>query len=453
MTVRRLVSGFLRLILQVALPFSLLLPAPGSAASTSIDNVRVRPSPERTRIVFDLGSPVDHKVFGLKNPERLVIDIMDAKLEADFQQIQLKDTPIQRVRSAVRNQTDVRVVLDLADRVKPQSFVLKPIEQYGDRLVVDLYTPEQQKPVERRSHSGLSGQMRDVVIAIDAGHGGEDPGAIGPGGIREKEVVLAIAERLATLFEREPGYRPYMIRRDDYYIALRRRTELARQTRADVFLSIHADAFKTPSAQGASVYAISHRGATSETARWLAERENRADLIGGVGGVSLDDKDDLLAGVLLDLSMTASLAASLDLGASVLGSMKSVSRLHKRQVEQAGFAVLKSPDIPSVLIETGYISNPREAAALATSSHQNKLARAIFYGVKNHVDNNPPPGSLLAWKKQGGDEKLTKYVIERGDTLSGIANKYEISAESIKKINGLSDDLIKIGQVLKIPTS
>lgn len=453
MTVRRLVSGFLRLIIQVALPFSLLFPLPGLATSTSIDNVRVRPSPERTRIVFDLGSPVDHKVFGLKNPERLVIDIMDAQLEADFEQIRLKDTPIKRVRSAVRNQKDVRVVLDLADRVKPQSFVLKPIEQYGDRLVVDLYTPEQQKPAKRRSDNSLSGQMREVVVAIDAGHGGEDPGAIGPGGVREKEVVLAIAERLATLFEREPGYRPHMIRRDDYYIALRRRTELARQTRADIFLSIHADAFKTPAAQGASVYAISHRGATSETARWLAERENRADLIGGVGGVSLDDKDDLLAGVLLDLSMTASLAASLDLGASVLGSMKSVSRLHKKQVEQAGFAVLKSPDIPSLLIETGYISNPREAAALATRSHQNKLARAIFYGVKNHVDKNPPPGSLLAWKKQGGDEKLTQYVIERGDTLSGIANKYEISAESIKKINGLSDDLIKIGQVLKIPTS
>lgn len=453
MTVRRLVSGSLRLIIQVALPLSLLFPASGLATSTSIENVRVRPSPERTRIVFDLGSPVDHKVFGLKDPERLVIDIMDAKLEAGFQHIDLTNTPIKKVRSAVRNDTDIRVVLDLADQVKPQSFVLKPIEQYGDRLVVDLYTRDQQKSPEPRSDNGLSQQMRDVVVAIDAGHGGEDPGAIGHGGVREKEVVLSIARRLATLFDREPGYRPHMIRKDDYYVALRRRTELARQTEADVFLSIHADAFKTPAAQGASVYAISHRGATSETARWLAEKENRADLIGGVGGVSLDDKDDLLAGVLLDLSMTASLAASLDMGSSVLRSMKSVSRLHKEQVEQAGFVVLKSPDIPSLLIETGYISNPGEAASLATSSHQENLAKAIFYGVKNHVDKNPPPGSLLAWKKQGGDEKLTQYVIERGDTLSGIANKHEISAESIKKLNGLRDDLIKIGQVLKIPTS
>lgn len=455
MTVRRLLSGSLRLTLQAALAFSLFLSSPGFADPASIDNVRVRPSPERTRIVFDLGSPVQHKIFALESPDRLVIDIENVVLHADFEDIDLRETPISRLRSGVRNDRDLRVVLDLTEQVKPQSFVLKPIEQYGDRLVVDLYTPDQQQQqtAEPRSTSGVSGQMRDVVIAIDAGHGGEDPGAIGHGGVREKEVVLSIAEHVATLFKREPGYRPHMIRNDDYYIALRRRTELARLAKADVFLSIHADAFKTASAQGASVYAISHRGATSETARWLAEKENRADLIGGVGGVSLDDKDDMLAGVLLDLSMTASLAASLDLGASVLGSMQNVSRLHKRQVEQAGFAVLKSPDVPSILIETGYISNPGEAAALATRGHQQKLAKAIFYGVKRYMDNNPPPGSLLAWKKHNGDEKLSEYVIERGDTLSGIADRYQISAESIKKINGLRGDLIKIGQVLKIPTS
>ncbi len=450
MTVRRLVSGSVGLMIQVALVCSLSYVELARANPAGIESVRIRPSPERTRIVFDLGSPVEHKIFSLTNPDRLVIDIPDATLKTGLAGLTLKNTPIRKIRSGVRNTNDVRVVLDLADPVKPRSFILKPILQYGDRLVVDLYTEEQRRPVKS---TRIARQMRDVLVAIDAGHGGDDPGAMGRGGLMEKDVVLAIARRLSTLFEREPGYRPYLVRRDDYYIGLRRRTELARQKEADLLLSIHADAFKTAEARGASVYAISQQGATSETARWLAEKENRADLIGGVGGVSLDDKDDLLAGVLLDLSITASLAASLEMGESVLRSMKSVSRLHKTRVEQAGFAVLKSPDIPSLLIETGYISNPAEAASLGTRNHQTRLARAIFYGVKRYVEQSPPPGSFLAWKKQGGDEKLVKHVIERGDTLSGIADKYRVSAESLKKINGLSSDLIRIGQVLKIPTS
>ena len=209
----------------------------------------------------------------------------------------------------------------------------------------------------------------------------------------------------------------------------------------------------TAQARGASVYAISQKGATSEAARWLAEKENRADLIGGAGGVSLDDKDDLLAGVLLDLSMTASLAASLDMGQSVLNAIKPVNRLHKKQVEQAGFVVLKSPDIPSLLIETGYISNPQEAAKLKTRAHQQQMAAAIFDGVKRYVDDNPPTGSYLSWKRQGGDDKLQSYRIVSGDTLSGIANKYRISADALKKANGLNGDNIRIGQVLKIPTT
>jgi len=448
----RFVSGSIGLILRISLPFSLAIAQLALANPATIESVRVRPSPERTRIVFDLGKPVEHKIFGLSDPERLVIDILDARLEADFDEVSLEDTPIKEMRYGVRKGDDVRVVLDLSEKVKPRSFVLKPILQYGDRLVIDLYTPEQQQPVERKT-GRIARQMRDVIVAVDAGHGGDDPGAIGYNGIREKDVVLAIARRLDRLFDHEPGYRPFMVRKDDYYVALRRRTEIAREEQADIFISIHADAFKTSQARGASVYAISQKGATSETARWLAEKENRADLIGGVGGVSLDDKDDLLAGVLLDLSMTASLSASLEMGSSILNSIKTVNRLHKRRVEQAAFAVLKSPDIPSLLIETGYISNPQEAKALSTRSHQADLARAVFYGVKRYVEQNPPPGSFLAWKKQGGDEKLVKYVIESGDTLSGIANKYRVSAESLKRINGLRGDLIRIGQVLKIPTS
>jgi len=292
-----------------------------------------------------------------------------------------------------------------------------------------------------------------VIVAIDAGHGGDDAGAIGVGDLFAQDVTMAIARDLARLFEKEPGYKPVLIRRGDYFLALRERTELARGSQADVFLSIHADAFKTAEASGASVYALSQRGATSETARWLAEKENRADLIGGAGGVSLGDKDDLLAGVLLDLSMTASLSASLDMGQEVLNAIRPINRLHKKQVEQAAFAVLKSPDIPSLLVETGFLSNPQEAGKLQSRAHQRSMAKAIFYGVKRFVDQNPPAGSYLAWKKSETADELEDYKIMRGDTLSDIAVKHRVSAEELKRINGLSSDTIRIGQVLKIPTS
>lgn len=443
-----------RLLVPLSLGLCLLVtlaPVP-ALAGTAIESVRVRPSPERTRIVFDASAPVEHRVFSLSNPDRLVIDINDTAAVAPLDDIDLEGTPIRRMRAARREQDDLRVVLDLTDPVKPRSFVLKPILQYGDRLVVDLYTEAQQQPAVQRVDR-ISRQMRDIVVAIDAGHGGDDPGAVGHNDIFEKDVVLAIARKLADLFEREPGYKPLLIRRDDYFLALRERTEIARSNQADIFLSIHADAFRTPQARGASVYALSQRGATSEAARWLAEKENRADLIGGAGGVSLGDKDDLLAGVLLDLSMTASLSASLEMGQHVLNAIRPINRLHKKQVEQAAFSVLKSPDIPSLLIETGFISNPGEATRLATLDHQTSMARAVFYGVKRYMQEHPPAGSYLAWKRQQGDETLDSYKIVRGDTLSDIAVRYEVSAEDLKRVNGLSSDTIRIGQVLKIPTS
>ncbi len=429
------------------------MPELALADTATVDSVRVRQSPERTRIVFDVSQPVDHKVFALTNPRRLVIDISSASMNADFSKLDLRSTPIDSMRSAVREGDDLRVVLDLNDKVKPRSFILKPILQYGDRLVIDLYTADQQiAPVVQKADL-IAQQMRDIVVAIDAGHGGEDPGAIGKGNLYEKDVVLAISKRLARLFQNEPGFKALLVREGDYYVGLRKRTQIARDNLVDVFLSIHADAFKTADASGASVYAISQRGATSETARWLAEKENRADLIGGVGGVSLDDKDDLLAGVLLDLSMTASLSSSLEMGAQVIKHIKPINRLHKKRVEQAAFAVLKSPDIPSLLIETGYISNPKEAARLNTGNHQEKMAQAIFKGVRDYLENNPPAGSYLAWKKQGDVTELATYKIESGDTLSAIAVKHRVSAEALKKFNGLRGDSIRAGQVIKIPTS
>ena len=421
-------------------------------AAIRIDDVRVRPSPERTRIVFDLSAQVEHNLFSLSDPQRLVIDIRGAALKKDLDKINLEGTPIKRMRSAPRD-GELRVVLDLEGSVKPRSFALKPIMQYGDRLVVDLYTKDQELAPVIQKADRIARQMRDVVVAIDAGHGGDDPGAVGPGGLYEKHVVLSISKRLHKLFSEQPGYRSVLVRTGDYYLAHRKRTEIARKNQADVFLSIHADAFKIASAHGASVYAISQRGATSEAARWLAEKENRADLIGGVGSVSLDDKDDLLAGVLLDLTMTHSLSASLEMGEHVLGRMGRVNRLHKRQVEQAAFLVLKSPDVPSLLIETGFISNPAEAKRLASSSHQQKMAEAIFQGVVDYMEIHPPAGSFIAWKNQGGPKALPVHVIERGDTLSEIASRYKVSFDDLKRVNGLRGDTIRIGQKLKIPNS
>jgi N-acetylmuramoyl-L-alanine amidase len=421
------------------------------SGASRVENVRIHQSPDKTRVVLDLESPVEHRLFSLENPERLVLDIDAAMLSTRLEEVDLKGSPVRSIRSSARGENDLRVVFDLTEKVRPRSFVLKPVMQYGDRLVIDLYTTGQNlMPITREEL--FKKQMRDVVIAIDAGHGGDDPGAVGHGGVLEKDVVLAIATMMNEMFQAQPGYRGLMVRSGDYYVELRRRTSIAHENLADIFLSVHADAFQSPRVSGASVYVLSDSGATSETARILAEKENRADLIGGVdGGVSLNDKDDLLVHVLLDLASTASLSASLEMGERVLGKMGRVNKLHKPQVEQAGFVVLKSPEIPSLLIETGYISNPSEARKLATGSHQRKLAQAIYEGIRHYLEDHPPPGSFLAWKQgQGGDELLT-YVIERGDTLSEIANRYEVSFEDLKKVNGLRNDRIRVGQVLKIP--
>lgn len=424
-----------------------LLSIPAAFAST-IEGVRLWRAPDHTRLVFDLSGPVDHKIFPLNNPDRLVIDIPKASAQSRFDNIDLSNTPIQKIRSGTHNQKDLRVVLDMKASVNPRSFVLKRNEQYGDRLVVDLYdrTQETEKTLEDIAEN----PRRDIVIAIDAGHGGEDPGASGPNRIREKKVVLAISQELKKLVDSSKGFKATLIRDGDYYIPLRKRTEVARSRRADLFISIHADAFSKPQANGASVFALSRRGATSETARYLAQRENRADLIGGAGSVSLDDKDEMLASVLLDLSMTATLSSSLDVGEDVLRSIGGITRLHKKRVEQAGFLVLKSPDIPSILVETGFISNPSEARRLNDHHYQKKMARAIFNGVRGYFTANPPAGTLLAALAQ---ERGKEHIIQNGDTLSAIALRYNVSVNEILRHNGLKDTHIKVGQRIKIPTS
>jgi N-acetylmuramoyl-L-alanine amidase len=418
-----------------------------AAFGLDVRDVRLWRAPDHTRIVFDLSAPASHKLIQLKNPDRIVVDISDTRLQAELSKVPLGNTPIRRIRSGVRDGSDLRVVLDMSAEVSPRSFILKANEQRGDRLVLDLYDGEQQESAPTVKKSVADSARRDIVIAIDAGHGGEDPGASGPGGLREKRVVMGIAQKVNDLFARDRGFKPYLVRSGDYYVGLRKRRKLAHDAQADLLVSVHADAFESPKAKGTSVYALSQRGASSTFGRFLAQRENAADL---VGGVSLSDKDDLLAQVLYDMSMSHTLDASLGLGGRVLREMDQISKLHRTQVEQAAFAVLKSPDIPSILVETGFISNPEEARLLRTSAYQAKMARAIHTGVKSWFLEHPPADTLIAWQKQQGSRE---YVISRGDTLSEIAQRFNVSVSSLRQRNSLSNNTIRIGQKLIIPTS
>ncbi|WP_255611661.1 N-acetylmuramoyl-L-alanine amidase [Marinobacterium arenosum] len=433
----------------------LLLLGVTSVQAASVRNVRMWLAPDHARLVFDLSGPVEHKIFTLSGPDRLVLDIERSSLATDLGKLGLAKSPIDKIRSAQKGK-NLRIVLDLNEKIRPRSFDLKPNDQYGHRLVVDLFRPEQQPVSVPLASSSSLDQKRDIVISIDAGHGGDDPGAIGPGRTREKDVVLAIAKRLDALLDAEPGFKGELTRQGDYYISLRGRTQLARKNNADMFVSIHADAFKNPAARGASVWVLSPRGASSEMGRWLARKENSADLMGGVGSVSLEDKDKVLASVLLDMSMTASRADSRELAKNIHSNIAGFARMHKSHVEQAGFVVLKSPDIPSVLVETGFISNPAEARKLRSSGYQRQMADAIFRGIKAHFHSRPPANSLIAWQQRGGQGQagLTRqYRVVRGDTLSLIASRHGVSLSMLKKANRLSHDRIRVGQVLTIPAS
>ena len=419
--------------------------ATSSVWAVEVHEVRLWRAPDHTRIVFDLTGPSDHKLIVLTNPGRIVLDMENTSLKANLANLKLDNTPVARIRSGVREGDDLRVVLEVNASVDPRSFALKANEKAGDRLVLDLYDKQAKSAAVKKSVKQSS--KRDIIIAIDAGHGGEDPGALGPRRLREKDVVLAIAKELNALLKADKGFQPTMIRSGDYYVSLKGRRDLARRRQADLFVSIHADAFKRKEANGASVYALSTRGATSTAARYLAQRENSADL---VGGVSLSDKDDVLAGVLADLSMTSTLDTSLKLGSKVLRNVDTVAKLHKNNVEQAGFAVLKSPDIPSILVETGFISNPSESKKLATRSYQKKMARAIHRGIKDWFLDHPPSGTLIAWQKQQGGRQ---YTIARGDTLSAIAQRFNVSLSDLKSRNSISGSRIVVGQRLTIPTT
>jgi len=413
------------------------------AAPVKVENVRIWAAPESTRIVFDLSGPVEHKLKSLADPYRTVVDIQGAELQDGLTQPIMADRFVERLRSA-NNNNELRVVLDLKKYAQSKSFQLPPNDQYGYRLVIDLFG-EQKEEQSRESFTAIGeagGGGRDIVIAVDAGHGGEDPGSIGPGGTYEKHVALSIARRLADKINQVHGMRAVLIREGDYFISLRNRISKARQHRADLYVSIHADSFKDPRVSGSSVYVLSQRGASSEHAKWLAERENASDLI---GGVRLEDKDNMLASVLLDLSQTASLEASIDVADRVLRGLGRVGKLHKQRVEAAGFAVLKSPDIPSLLIETAYISNPAEERKLVTPAFQDSLASAILEGLEGYFRVHAPDNTIMAMTRRH------EHIISRGETLSGIAQRYRISLQNLRQANGLQGDRIRVGQKLVIP--
>lgn len=418
--------------------------------AAEVDAVRLWRAPDHTRIVLDLSDAATFNTLTLENPNRLVLDLLDTRLNTALSTLPLAETPIARVRAGIRQGINLRLVFDLTAQVTASAFLLPPNESTGHRVVVDLFDVDNAVADVASNRAPVLSvdtldARRDIVIAIDPGHGGEDPGASGPGELREKAVVLQIARRLEAQLAKIPGFKPVLIRTGDYYVSLKNRRDQARSLQADLFVSIHADAFRDPSARGASVFTLSTRGASSTTAQYLADSENAADR---VGGVQLAEMDPMLAGVLADLSMTGTLDTSFNLGNLILQQIEGVARLHKKQVEQAGFAVLKSPDVPSILIETGFISNPQEAERLATPAYQDKMARAIRRGIQSWFARQPPPGTLLAWQREQGGREVT---IAAGDTLSQIAEQYGVSVAEIKSTNGLSRDVIYVGQTLVIP--
>jgi N-acetylmuramoyl-L-alanine amidase len=453
-------------LIQLLLVVLALVASAALAEQATVQGARIAPAADKTRLVLDASGPVGHRIFALQGPDRLVLDIADARLVGKLPKAGADDPSLAGLRSGVRDGDDLRIVLDLKQSVRVKSFLLGPEQGHGHRLVVDLIPKGTGKAGARLTERAASAAVlavsaepaavplsrrtraaRPLVVAIDAGHGGQDPGATGARGTREKDVTLAIARRLAALVAREPGMRPVLIRDGDYFIPLRARILKARKHEADIFISIHADAFDNREARGSSVFTLSERGASSEAAKWLADRENSADL---VGGVDLGEGDDVLANVLLSMSQNATLEHSGEVAKAVLANLSQLGATHKAQVQKAGFVVLKSPDIPSVLVETAFISNPQEESRLVNPANQQRLAEAILAGVKAYFRKYRPQ-SLSGGQSVAGGAPGHRHVIGRGDTLAEIAKRYRVPLSDLRAANRLSGNEIRVGQVLTIP--
>lgn len=465
-----------------------------AVAGITVGSLRFQPGKDVWRFVFDLsGRPETYKVFikdGTYNVKtgkaehkgtrsRVVVDLKNTDLPAQIQQPPASHPLIRGIRCG-RHKGDLRVVFDLNGKLQPQSFLLAPDASRGHRLVLDLRRPGNKsesvavtKPESRKALAGdaeetpssarrivlrktgsatpspasgvqpvkvaTDSASRDFVIAIDAGHGGNDPGARGRLGTKEKDVVLSVARKLQTLVNKEPGMKAVMIRDGDYYIGLQDRIQKARDAHADLFISIHADSYQTSEVSGSSVYMLSDKRASSEAARLLAKHENASDV---VGGISTEGMNEMLTKILIDLSQNASREASSKVAHQVLKNLKRVGDVHNHKVQEAGFAVLTAPDFPSVLVETAYISNPAEEKKLRSGAYQKKLARSIFQGIRGYYANHTRAGVQVATRK---------HVISAGETLSEIALKYQVSMDRLQSLNTLPDKHIKAGQVLEIP--
>ncbi|HYN77308.1 MAG TPA: N-acetylmuramoyl-L-alanine amidase [Lamprocystis sp. (in: g-proteobacteria)] len=453
---------FLVMLLSVLLA---LLPFSAPAGPVSVTGVRIISGADKTRLVLDLSGPGTHQIFPLEAPDRVVIDITDAVFEGKLPPADAADPSLTGLRSGVRETDDLRIVLDLKQPVRVKSFPMTPDADHGHRLVVDLIPKGTAKAGPGTARAGVrpvvsnrASPARDLVVAIDAGHGGEDPGAIGAHGTHEKNVTLSIARRLAALVEKEPGMRPVMIRDRDLFVPLRQRIQKARKAEADIFISIHADAFTDPKVRGSSVFTLSRGGASSEAAKWLADRENSADRI---GGVDLGASDEVLAGVLLDMVQNATLEHSTEAARAVLGNLSRLGVTHRGEVQKAGFMVLKAPDIPALLVETAFISNPDEEARLLNGANQQRLAEAILAGVKQYFRKYRPQSGARAPDPKvadtgaappaATDDGARRHAVTTGDTLAEIAKRYRVSRAALRTANNLAGDTIRTGQVLTIP--
>lgn len=421
-----------------------------SSALQAMTLLEVRSSADQdsTRLVLGLSGAPIFREFSLTRPERLVVDVSNLDARSLERLATWSDTRVTRVRTSVR-EGGARLVFDLAATYRTNVFALTPAAGNPHRLVVDIigYVAGERAVEEPVNMPEPPVQKRDIVVAIDPGHGGKDPGASSYG-VLEKDVVLQISKKIAARFQSEPGFRAILTRSDDRFIRLSDRPKLAREAGADFFVSIHADSFpKNRSVQGSGVYALSLRGANSELSRWLQNQENAADL---AGGVDLGDVDEETRQVLLNMSMDSAIRISMQAGEGLLTNLSRVGRVHKKELGLANFVVLRSPDIPSLLVETGFLSNQQDAKRLSNSREQDRIAEAVYLGIRAYFERNPPANTYLFWRKQQ-EGRLMTVEVKRGDTLSEIASRYGLTVTALKELNTLDSDVIRLGQQLQVP--
>jgi len=423
----------------------LLLLASAAIAGSTVENVRIWSENNKTRVVLDLSRSVQHNIFTLRGPDRLVIDLKNSRLAKALTSMPQGAGAVRSIRSAVKADGQLRVVLDLNTAVRSRTFTAGPNATYGDRLVIDLQQASGPATVKRASEEYRPG--RDIVIAVDAGHGGHDPGSSGRRA-KEKDIVLAVSKELARRINAESGMRAVLIRDRDTFINLKDRVEIAQRHDADLFISVHADAFPDPRANGASVFALNLDRADRVARETLSRRASETVK---VGDVVLNDKDPVLASVLYDLSQNAALSASNDVGNRVSTQLSRVAKMHSKKVREKSLAVLTSAEMPSILVETGFISNPGEEKKLRDKAYRARLANAILAGVRDYFHSNPPPDTQIAMNLRRQPAKQVRHVVTRGDTVSEIAERYNVRAADIRRANKLSGNKIRVGQTLSIP--